>query len=75
MAEVGGTSREMEFHPLTPERWPDLVDLFGERGAWGASPRGVRGGRPSFPLPSGVGAPTVTAQPLQPRDQRGQEAP
>ncbi|MCX7750708.1 MAG: GNAT family N-acetyltransferase [Candidatus Bipolaricaulota bacterium] len=26
---------DLEFHPLTPERWPDLVDLFGERGAWG----------------------------------------
>ncbi len=27
----------MEIHPLTPERWPDLVDLFerpGPRGAW-----------------------------------------
>ncbi len=25
----------LEFHPLTPERWPDLVTLFGERGACG----------------------------------------
>lgn len=25
--------RALEFHPLTPERWPDLVRLFGERGA------------------------------------------
>ncbi|MCS7217201.1 MAG: GNAT family N-acetyltransferase [Candidatus Bipolaricaulota bacterium] len=24
---------ELEFHPLTPERWPDLEDLFGEHGA------------------------------------------
>jgi GNAT superfamily N-acetyltransferase len=25
----------MEFHPLTPDRWPDLERLFGERGACG----------------------------------------
>jgi GNAT superfamily N-acetyltransferase len=25
----------IEFHPLTPERWPDLERLFGERGACG----------------------------------------
>lgn len=25
----------MDFHPLTPERWDDLVDLFGIRGACG----------------------------------------
>ena len=25
----------MEFHPLTPERWPDLERLFGPRGAYG----------------------------------------
>ena len=24
----------LEFHPLTPERWPDLEVLFGERGAY-----------------------------------------
>jgi GNAT superfamily N-acetyltransferase len=27
--------RELEVHPLTPDRWPDLVELFGEtRGAY-----------------------------------------
>lgn len=26
---------ELEFHPVTPERWPDLAALFGERGACG----------------------------------------
>jgi GNAT superfamily N-acetyltransferase len=25
----------LEFHPLTPERWPDLEKLFGENGACG----------------------------------------
>jgi GNAT superfamily N-acetyltransferase len=25
----------LSFHPLTPERWPDLEKLFGERGACG----------------------------------------
>lgn len=25
----------MEFHPLTPERWPDFEELFGEKGAYG----------------------------------------
>jgi GNAT superfamily N-acetyltransferase len=25
----------MEFHPVTPQRWPDLESLFGERGACG----------------------------------------
>jgi GNAT superfamily N-acetyltransferase len=25
----------LTFHPLTPERWPDLEQLFGERGACG----------------------------------------
>jgi GNAT superfamily N-acetyltransferase len=28
-------SRVVSFHPLTPERWPDLEKLFGERGACG----------------------------------------
>jgi GNAT superfamily N-acetyltransferase len=27
--------RRITFHPLTPERWPDLLKLFGERGACG----------------------------------------
>src|SRR5437762_12572914 len=26
---------KLVFHPLTPKRWPDLVSLFGERGACG----------------------------------------
>lgn len=26
---------DLASHPATPERWPDLVDLFGERGACG----------------------------------------
>jgi len=25
----------LKFHPLTPKRWPDFVQLFGERGAYG----------------------------------------
>jgi GNAT superfamily N-acetyltransferase len=28
-------SPKLAFHPLTPERWPDLEKLFGERGACG----------------------------------------
>ena len=28
-------SPKFSFHPVTPERWPDLVRLFGERGACG----------------------------------------
>jgi GNAT superfamily N-acetyltransferase len=27
--------QELRFHPLTPERWEDLVELFGEHGAYG----------------------------------------
>lgn len=30
MCRVGAL---LDIHPLTPERWPDLVGLFGERGA------------------------------------------
>lgn len=26
---------ELTFHPLTPDRWPDLEALFGPRGSWG----------------------------------------
>ena len=29
------TSLDLEIHPLTPDRWPDLETLFGERGATG----------------------------------------
>ncbi len=25
---------ELTFHPVTPDRWPDLETLFGERGAY-----------------------------------------
>jgi GNAT superfamily N-acetyltransferase len=38
---MGSTNRPraakpaLSFHPLTPERWPDLEKLFGERGACG----------------------------------------
>ena len=28
-------SIDLSFHPLTPERWPDLERLFGVRGACG----------------------------------------
>ena len=38
--------RELEIHPLTPERWPDLETLFGSRGAcggcWCMTPRLTR---------------------------------
>lgn len=27
--------RELEFHPVTADRWPDFEELFGERGACG----------------------------------------
>ncbi len=29
------SENRLEFHPLVPERWNDLVKLFGERGACG----------------------------------------
>ena len=29
------SSRKLTFHPVTRERWPDLEQLFGERGACG----------------------------------------
>lgn len=35
MSQRQDTTSNLEFYPLTPERWPDLVDLFGDRGAWG----------------------------------------
>jgi GNAT superfamily N-acetyltransferase len=28
-------AEEIEFHPVTPDRWDDLETLFGERGAYG----------------------------------------
>jgi GNAT superfamily N-acetyltransferase len=35
MTKVSRATTAFEFRPLTPERWPDLVRLFGERGACG----------------------------------------
>jgi GNAT superfamily N-acetyltransferase len=35
MAEIKSPTPEFEFHPLTPERWPDLEQLFGPNGAYG----------------------------------------
>jgi GNAT superfamily N-acetyltransferase len=35
MAVGTALSQELEFHPLTPERWGDLEALFGPRGATG----------------------------------------
>jgi GNAT superfamily N-acetyltransferase len=47
MTRTSGHSRALAFHPLTPDRWPDLVRLFGTRGAcagcWCMWPR-LRGG-------------------------------
>ena len=31
----GPSANEFSFHPLTPDRWPDLEKLFGPRGATG----------------------------------------
>lgn len=33
MARQPGPGTRLDFHPLTPARWPDLVTLFGPRGA------------------------------------------
>ena len=35
MSSVDEPVSDLEFHPLTPDRWKDLVTLFGERGACG----------------------------------------
>lgn len=35
MNTAGTLPASLEFHPVTPERWPDLEKLFGERGACG----------------------------------------
>lgn len=35
MSSQPGLPQDLAFHPLTPERWPDLEELFGERGASG----------------------------------------
>jgi len=47
MATRKRPSRRVEFHPVTPKRWPDMVKLFGERGAcagcWCMWWRGTRG--------------------------------
>ncbi len=34
MAAEVTPQRDFEFHPVTPERWRDLEELFGERGAY-----------------------------------------
>src|SRR5437899_2356952 len=33
--QMAGSRPKITFRPLTPERWPDLEKLFGERGACG----------------------------------------
>jgi len=35
MSTTENTTLELSFQPLTPDRWPDLEALFGERGAVG----------------------------------------
>jgi GNAT superfamily N-acetyltransferase len=35
MASQDSVLLDLEFHPLTPARWADFVELFGERGAYG----------------------------------------
>ena len=30
-----GLSSSVEYHTLTPDRWPDFEKLFGEKGAYG----------------------------------------
>ena len=35
MTALADSSLELEFHPLTPERWGDFEELFGEKGACG----------------------------------------
>ena len=42
MAARAASSPNLEFYPLTPDRWPDLEALFGPRGAVGGcwSPKG-----------------------------------
>ena len=32
---LSGSKEKLQFHPLTPERWPDLERLFGSSGACG----------------------------------------
>ena len=46
----------LEFHPLTPERWPDLEALFGPRGACGGCwCMTWRRRRPDFEANKGIG--------------------
>ena len=33
MSSTAASRHNLEFHPVTPDRWPDLEKLFGERGA------------------------------------------
>lgn len=49
-AAMHATTGHVEVHPLTPERWPDLVQLFGDRGdpawcwcSWQRVPQGEHG--------------------------------
>jgi GNAT superfamily N-acetyltransferase len=35
MGSTGGLPPVLDFYPLTPDRWQDFEDLFGERGAYG----------------------------------------
>jgi GNAT superfamily N-acetyltransferase len=35
VTEMGSATLKLAFHPLTPRRWPDLEELFGQRGACG----------------------------------------
>jgi len=36
IGKMGAKSgQNLQFHPLTPERWTDLAKLFGERGGCG----------------------------------------
>lgn len=32
---MSGEDKNLEFHPLTQDRWADFEELFGERGACG----------------------------------------
>ena len=35
MSSIKSPTRKFEFHPLTPDRWPDFEQLFGPNGAYG----------------------------------------
>ena len=47
---------QLEFHPVTSERWPDMIELFGERGACaGCWCMWFRGTRAEFKRNQGAG--------------------